>query len=412
MKSFASGLLLLLALAASSDPEPQIAYFSRVRDVSIPTFGPQKYLVIDSDVWLHARSDLADLRLYDGSNQVPYQLMEQRASSNSQPADARIFNLVRSGDHTEFDLAVEAVPEYNRICLNLNCKNFLVRAWVSGRDALSGPPSASWPTPSTLFDFSRENLGSNTTITLPTWSFRYVHVRLSAGIAPDEVKRVTVDRREEKQSVWTDVGTCRVTDRQKRTSLVTCALPPKVPAERIRFDVSPDRINFRRNLTITNGQGVRLASAAISRIRMHRGGSTVTSENLAVTGFGDALQGFTITLENGDDPPLAFTAVQPQSLERRLYFDPPGRANLKLYYGDEKLGPPVYDYAKFFAEDAAAVEAKLGPDIVNPAYAGRPDVRPWSERHRALLWLVMMVAVAVLTALALRGLESEGARKR
>jgi len=412
MKSFASGLLLLLALAASSDPDPQIAYFSRVRDVSIPTFVPQNYVVIDSDVWLHARSDLADLRLYDGPNQVPYQLVEQRASSNSQPAEARIFNLVRAGDHTEFDLGVEAVPEYNRICLNLNRKNFLVRAWVSGRDALSAPPSASWPTPSTLFDFSRENLGSNTTITLPTWSFRYVHVRLSAGIAPDEVKRMTVDRLEEKESVWTDVGTCRVREGQKRTSLLTCALPPKVPVERIRFDVSPDRVNFRRNLTITNGQGVRLASAAISRIRIDRGGSTVTSDNLAVTGFGDVLQGFTITIENGDDPPLAFSAVQPQSLERRLYFDPPGRANLKLYYGDEKLEPAVYDYAKFFHEDAAAVEAKLGPDIVNPAYAGRPDARPWSERHQALLWLVMMGAVALLTALALRGLESEGGRKR
>jgi hypothetical protein len=134
--------------------------------------------------------------------------------------------------------------------------------------------------------------------------------------------------------------------------------------------------------------------------------------NLAVNLFGDTAQRLTITIDNGDDPPLAFDAVQAQSPQRRLYFDPPGTATLRLYYGDKELGPPVYDYAKFFREDAGAVEAKLGPDAVNPAYAGRPDARPWSERHKALLWLVMIAAVAVLTALAVRGLESEGGRKR
>ena len=83
-----------------------------------------------------------------------------------------------------------------------------------------------------------------------------------------------------------------------------------------------------------------------------------------------------------------------------------GSRSLKLYYGDGKLDPPVYDYARFFKADPAAARAELGPGAHNEAYRGRPDDRPWSERHKAVLWLAMLLAVIVLAALAIRGLRT------
>jgi hypothetical protein len=69
----------------------------------------------------------------------------------------------------------------------------------------------------------------------------------------------------------------------------------------------------------------------------------------------------------------------------------------------------VYDYAKMFQEDAAAVQATLSPVLPNPAYTPRPDDRPWSDRHPSVLWIAMIGAVVVLAALALRGLVSQRA---
>ena len=89
-----------------------------------------------------------------------------------------------------------------------------------------------------------------------------------------------------------------------------------------------------------------------------------------------------------------------------MYFEPQGKGMLKLYFGDEKLTAPEYDYAKFFREDPNASPAQLAPEAANPEYAGRPDDRPWSERHKAVLWAAMLAAVAVLGWLALRGLRS------
>lgn len=89
-----------------------------------------------------------------------------------------------------------------------------------------------------------------------------------------------------------------------------------------------------------------------------------------------------------------------------IYFDPRGHSQLRLCYGDPKLDAPTYDYAKFFQQDADAVATPLGPAEANPQFSGRTDDRPWSERHRTVMWAAMLAAVAVLGAMALRGLKS------
>ena len=401
-----TAIFLMVAFATPGDPEPAIPYFKEVRAVSITTPDHQNYLVVDPVIWSHARPDLADLRLYDGETQIPYDLTSRSAATTAQEDEAKILNLAQRGDHTEFDLDVSAATEYNRVRLTLDKSNFLVTASVSGRNQLADTQSTAWPTPSTLFDFTQEKLGTNSTITLPDWSFRFLHVRLSPGVLPKEVLGATIGYLQEKKAVWTDAGTCKTTTQEKRSTIIHCDIPAAVPIDRIRFDVPADRVNFRRTVSVANEKGEQVANSTISRLRMTRYGNTVTTEDLALNVFGDYTGHLTITVDNGDDPPLPFQ-VQPQSLERRLYFEPQGKTALKLYYGDEKLTTPVYDYAKFFREDPAASPAKLEPEIANAAYTGRPDDRPWSERHKGVLWGAMLLAVALLAWLAFRGLQTE-----
>jgi hypothetical protein len=92
-----------------------------------------------------------------------------------------------------------------------------------------------------------------------------------------------------------------------------------------------------------------------------------------------------------------------------VYIDPAGHTALKLDYGDPRLVSPTYDYAKFFKEEADAIQAELAPATKNATYAARPDDRPWSEKHKSVLWIAMLVAVAVLAWLAVRGLREKPA---
>ena len=151
--------------------------------------------------------------------------------------------------------------------------------------------------------------------------------------------------------------------------------------------------------------GAQLGSGDLSRVRVNRGGTLVTAEELsinAVAGSGH----LTVTVENGDNPPLSIQTIQPLALERRVYFDPQGKTVLKLYYGDAKLPAPVYDYARFFHKDDAASAAQLGEEKLNLEYTGRADERPWSERNKAILWIAMLLVAVALGVLAIRGFRS------
>jgi hypothetical protein len=335
---------------------------------------------------------------------VQYALSEQYGGLSTEQQEAKIINLGSIAGHTEFDIDTGAITEYDRVSLRLDAKDFVATASVAGANAL-GPGSTTELGSSTLYDFTREALGSNSTLKLPPSSFRYLHVKLSPGIRPQQVKAATVSNVREKQAGWTNLGSCSPPEQKPRSTVITCDLPDKVPLNRLLFQVASTQVNFRRAVNIADAKGLQIGSGDISRVRIDRTGMLVTSEDLAVSIFAKPTGSLTITVDNGDNPPLQLTSVQPLSVERRVYFDPQGKTTLKLYYGDEKLSAPVYDYARFFHLDESAAPASLGPGAHNDAYTPRPDERPWSDRHPALLWAAMLLALAALAAVAIRGLK-------
>lgn len=407
MKAVLSAFLFFALMQAAGRPEAAIQYFTNVRDVQITQSDRQNYFLIDPEIWTHSRPDLGDLRLYDKGSPVQYALSEQRAGTSSEEIEAKILNLGSVSGHTEFDLDTEPLTEYDRIHLNLDAHDFVATASVSGGTVI-GQTNVQLP-PSTLYDFSKEQLGSNLQLKLPTSSFRYLHVRLSSGIQPQSIKGASIYNLREQQAAWTKIGDCSAPVQKSRMTTIACNIPEKVPVSRILFQVDPAQVNFRRTVSIENSSRNQIASGEISRVRVKRGDMLVTNEQLYLNVSGSSGP-VTVNIDNGDNPPLNISGVQPLSVEHRLYFEPSGSSTLRLYYGDEKLDPPVYDYAKFFHADAAAQQAELGPGIHNPDYAGRPDERPWSERHTGILWAAMIIAALALTALAVRGLRTGTAR--
>jgi len=400
---FAAAVLVAFMIAESPNPpEPAIQYFSNDRVVHIAQSDRQNFFVVDQELWNHSRPDLGDLRLYDGDTPVQYALSEQHGGTSSVEVDAKIVNLGSVSGHTEFDLDAGGLAEYDRIHLRLEAKDFVATASVSGGGALGKATEVELP-PSTLYDFTKEQLGSNFVLKLPSSSFRYLHVRLASGIRPQQVKGAAIYNLQEQKARWSAAGSCAAPKEKQGATLIACDIPSKLPLSRILLQIAPEQVNFRRVVTVEDGKGLEVASGEISRVRVNRAGTLVISEDLAVNVAGN-VGALTLRIENGENPPLSITAAEPQAVERRIYFDPQGKTTLRLYYGDGKLSAPVYDYARFFHQDASAAEAELGAGRDNAQYTGRPDERPWSERHMAILWAAMVLAVLTLAILALRGL--------
>jgi uncharacterized protein DUF3999 len=404
-----AGLFVLLLIAdAPTRPEAALPYFSNVRDVRIIHSDLQNFFTVDEELWTHSRPDLGDLRLYSGDSPVQYAISEQRAGVSSEQVEAKILNLGTVAGHTEFDLDTQGLAEYDRIHLRLDAHDFVATASLSGGSAPGQRAEVQLPS-STLYDFSKQQLGSSFQIKLPTSSFRYLHVKLSSGIRAEQVKGATIDNRREQQALWTNVGSCSSVRQNIHVTVFSCNVPERIPLSRIFFQIDPAQVNFRRTITIRDSKGQQISAGDISRVRIKRGDTLVTDEDLAIAVSSNSGP-VTIDVENGDNPPLNITAVQPVALARRVYFEPQGRSNIRLYYGDEQVEPPVYDYARFFHADPLAAEAQLGPGAHNPQYAARPDERPWSDRHPALLWSAMLVVVLALAWLAFRGLRTGTAR--
>jgi hypothetical protein len=412
MKLAASVLFILLA-ADAPNPGPAIPYFSNVRDVHVTQPDRQNYFVVDEELWSGARRDLGDLRLYAGESAVQYALSEQRAGASSEETEAKILNLGSVGGHTEFDLDAAGIIEYDRVRLRLDTHDFVATASVSGGNATGKGATVELP-PCTLYDFTKEQLGSNSVLKLPASSFRYLHVRLSAGIRPQQVKGAAIFNLREQQASWTKAGSCGEPQQKQRTTVIACAMPARVPLDRVLFHVAAADVNFRRTVSVEDPSGAQIAAGEISRVRVNRGGTLVINEELAVSvperNFeeknADGSRHVTLVIDNGDNPPLAISNAETLSIERRIYFDSQGKTSLRLYYGDDKLAAPVYDYARFFHAEATPAQAELGAGEHNAQYTGRPDDRPWSERHTAVLWGTMLLATAVLAILALRGLRA------
>ncbi len=405
MKALLGGLLLA-AVAIQSAPQSSVAYFSHVREVEVSDATRQNYMVVDEQIWSEAQDDLADLRLYaaDGT-EIPYALRLERSATLQTDADVKLLQPGTIGGKTQFVLDVSGVEEYNRVRLHLESRDFIARATVEGSDDLR---AAHWLKLAevTIYDFSKEKLGSNSTLRLPDTRFRYLRITISGGVSPEQVQGASVARYAEKPGQWTMVRELTGFREEGKTTVISLDWPARLPLERVTFAVDPEQINFRREFQVFNNENRPVASGSLSRVRVKRVGGQVDSEELALDLNGVRSSRFRIVIQNGDDPPIRLRSVQGLALERRVYFDPRGNSRLKLYYGDPQLTSPVYDYAKFFQADAAASAARLASHARNTAYTGRPDTRPWSERNPAILWVALVLAVAGLAAVALKGLRA------
>ena len=390
--------LLAVALFASAS----ISYFKHVRDVKSGG-DHQQYFVVDESVWQHALPDLADLRLYAGQTEVPYALSIERGSSETEQKTVRILQPSIIGGKTQFFLEMSGLTEYTRIELGLKTRNYVAKVRVEGQDDLHGPH---WATLSNtiFYDLSDDNLGGNSTLRLPLTTYKYLRITVDGPVKPADVESATANIREEEKEIWRTIPAEPKREQQGKDTVFTFYLPKNVPVERMTFSIDPAQPNFRREVELQNDRKMPLGSGELSRVHMVRHGQKIDFEkNDLDLGWGST-EVLKVIIHNGDDPPLKITGVRLEQYQRRVYFN--SAPALQLYYGDDQLDHPVYDYAKLFQKDAKATQAELGPEQSNSAFTGRPDERPWSERHPAVLWIAIVAAVVILGAMALRSMKS------
>lgn len=398
MKIVATLVSLLLIVPSASHSKYQ-------RLVQTSAAG-QSYVVVDETIWNHARRDLGDLRLASADAEIPYSFVVQRGSSEEQRTELSVLQQSQVGGKTQFLIDMSGLAEYDHVQLKLATRNFVAHAKVEGADDAH---ARSWAgLGSTIFyDLSKENLGSSTILRLPRATYKYLRVTIDGPVPPSDVQGATSQMAEQHPPVWHSVSNAQNPTQEGKDTVFTFSISENIPVDRVVLNVAAaPATNFRRDVEIRDEKENWIGSGNIERIHMVRGGQKIDSEQETVSFSGIGHPAIKVIVHNEDDRPLNFDGARLEQLERRIYFDSPGQAQLTLYYGDEKLNPPVYDYAKLFQQSKSPATATLGPEASNTAYAEHPDDRPWSERHPLVLWIAIIAAVLGLGAVALRSIRT------
>jgi hypothetical protein len=392
---------ILAITAVTASP----AYFKYRREVQPINSVGQHYIVVDEVIWRHARPDLDDLRIYASEKELPYKMSVETGGSETEQKQFRVLQPASIGTKTQFLLDMSGIDEYDRIHLTLATKNFVAHARAEGQDDPHGTKWALLGT-TTLYDLSDEKLGSNSTLQIPLSAFKFLRITVDSAVKPSDVKNGTAGATHAQKAIWREVTSPSRLEQHGKETVITFDVPANTPVERIMLDIDPAQPNFFRQIQIRGGKDELYGTNQISRIHMLRNGQKVDVERTSMDLCGHCQGILKVVIQNGDDPPLKISGEHLQQWERRIYFDSGAGERPWLYYGDEKLGAPEYDYAKLFQKNASVDALALDSEVNNAAYIPRPDDRPWTDQHPALLWAAILAAVVILGALALRSLKT------
>jgi hypothetical protein len=396
----AAAVLALFFLAS-----PAIPYFKFERPLQSASSNGQHYVVIDETIWAHALPGLQDLRLYSAGKELPYALTLQTGDYAINQISLRMLQPGTAAGKTQFLLDMSGVPEYDRVTLTLSARNFVARAKVEGQDDLHGHQWVTLGT-TTLYDLSGEKLGHNSTLQIPLSVFKFLRVTVDSSIKPSDLQAASAATTKSEKVIWRELNSQLTYQHHNRESVFTFSVPKGVPVDRISFLIAPEQKNFSRIVQILGDKDQQFASGEISQIHLQRNGQRIDCEQTSLPVRLAGAGTYRIVVLNGDDTPLKIVSAHLQQYERRIYFDADTGAQLRLYYGDDQLESPVYDYSKFFQKDVSAAQLQIEPEALNAAYSSRPDARPWSERHPSVLWVAIIAAVLIMGTIAFRSLKS------
>jgi hypothetical protein len=436
MRAAAAALAMLLLQGAYDrsdevDAAPERFRFQRTLQVPAAAQG-QACAAIDAAVYAHSAGRLNELRIYSDAKEVPF-VQTTSGVLGQQEEPARLMNLGRQGSAIAFDLAMPQ-RAYTEVVLDLDGRDFYATAKVSGAQQLGGPRTDLGQF--VLFDLRSNGLARSTTLALQESSFAVLHIEMTVTPAPgatvktfqpEMVRGAAVPPSREAQTLYTTVATTTAFTQKDKSTIAVLHVAAHVPVERARFVVDPAfHHNFLRAATVTGKPDTattpgtdEAVDGEIERVDQPAGINgipAIRSEQFNV----DALLAsnlresatVTVSVHNGDDAPLPLRSVELQMRQREVCFDANPGATYVLRYGDaEPVRSPVYDYARLFRASATATAATLGPETPNPQFREDKRERAYTDRHPEVLWVVLLLVIGVLGAVALHNARRVGRTK-
>jgi Protein of unknown function (DUF3999) len=385
---------------------------------------PETCVVLPADLLSHAAPWLQDLRVMAGDREVAYQVLTSNEAGAEVARPKQLLNLGQRDGAVSFDVEMTE-PRYNRVVLRMGRSHFSVLIHVTGTEVL-GESGVAFPEIAFSSNADQDE-PQQRLISLPESSFRYLHfdIRTLAlePVTPQDIAGVSVLVQRAESPRYMQVAAAAAPQQKPHEMIYEFAVPANLPLDRLSFRSDDPKAVFSRTADLerygssqekaapedAGRREMPLQSEGIALIQAPEAKSPPASkdEGAIHLALGAAPRASTVrlTIQNGDDAPLALHGVELQMRERQLCFLRKPNTSYVLRYGDPLLGAPQYDVSPIEAAAMTVSESTLGAErALTPEAA--TGLRPFTERHPVLLWIALILVVGTLGFVALRSARS------
>jgi hypothetical protein len=294
--------------------------------------------------------------------------------------------------------------EHNEIEIETNGINFRRQVVIEGSD--SGREWRTLSNDGVIFSFaSQNNVADSQRVSYPTSRYRYLRVKVSRDPMTDRetpqvtsVKVMMSVREKGWLSTWdVPVPSYQLQRNQGAHATVwTLDLGGRGPCDRLSLEIAEDSFSrpFQVDAIDDAQNPYPIATGDLTR-------HSSNEKKPLVIYFNEEQNVRKLRLQITDysNPTLNITAIEASAPARQLVFElkQPAAQPLRLYFGNETVAAPHYDFEKELAGRLSnePVHSRLGDVIANREY--KPEPKPLTER---VPWLIYIVLAASGIALA------------
>jgi len=407
-------LLLLAATGALATSLPaQWRTWKYTREISSIHPEGLNYITIGPEVLGHSSPYASDIRILDESgSETPYVLRTSIGVTRTESWNATIReSSFVPGKYTQLVLDLGSEPRFhNAVRLDTPESDFIL--WV-GVDA--SDDAHTWrivKARAPISRFRREGIEGNRVVHYSENNARYLRVQIREAAHQFPITAAVVFPSSQSQvqlvaAAGIELQGWRKPDAASERGTTSWTLDvgnTNVPINSLQFRTEQREFFRGVRLSVTQ-DGKQWSGAGGGEIYRFRSDAGLEESMLVPVNGTPGIRYWRIEILNGSDTPLSGVELSAKMIPQLILYRPAAGHSYRIAYGNEKANYPQYDLERTIHITAAdeAFADRLGPEEENGGYR---DPRPFSERHPAVLWGSLVLAVVLLGYTALRTMKS------
>lgn len=402
--------LLVLTLTMWLSASEAYAAVSDLRNRAPITWSasPTNYslLEIPDEVISQTQKDYPDLRIYSGTEEIPYALLNEQELNPpqlSEPASLSNRGIDAQGNLV-FELNNPQGKALRQIRWFTRDKNFIRRLRVEGshdrRDWIVLSSN------SIIFDLAQKNANSHLEVELSDSNFPVFRVTVfregNGEFNPERAELVFTNSLPTKEQLKDRSYDSEMESTKDNIQIYTFDLKSNLPTKEIEF--ISDQQNFNRRVEVLTSDNKKDWKLIVQGEIYAFSLGQISAKQQTLKFFG-AQRYLKLRVYNQDNLPLKITEIKIRGVNPVVVFASTAEKPTFLYWNSNQLKAPSYDIQRFKGNlDFSKLSwASLGAAEQNQEYKF-VDTRPWTERNDWLLKAILIVVVGVLLLLVGRSL--------